>query len=159
MIYLAESCPSLYTLTRLAFPYTTRRLLISVSLHFPMENKAEAATLLVYTPRLAAMLNYGLWQHHTNHPSALDTPCTLTPPLRQPHTHLHLSNSNHMTTPHDLLPPRLAALVWGMDLMGITTTLNPLEARMLVGGHVLMSPPTEWHNTRTRRHHHQYRHT
>src|SRR6266702_4347116 len=73
-------------------------------------------------------------------------PCT--PLLRKPHTHLRLqvSNTNHTTTPHDLLllPPRPAALVPGIDPMGITTTLNPLEAQTLVGEHTPVKPLTEW---------------
>jgi hypothetical protein len=62
--YLAESCPSRYALARLAIPHTTRRLLISISSHYPMnqctvENKAVAATLPpMFSPRLALILNY-----------------------------------------------------------------------------------------------------
>ncbi|KAH9176324.1 hypothetical protein EDB89DRAFT_149114 [Lactarius sanguifluus] len=63
-----------------------------------------------------------------------------------------------MTTPHDLLllpSPRPAVLARGM---GTPITLNPLEAKTLVGEYTLVNTPTEWHSTRTP-HHHQCSHS
>ena len=62
---IQESCPNLYTPTRLAFPCTTHRLLTSINLRYPMnqptaENKAAVATLPpMFSPGLAVRLNYG----------------------------------------------------------------------------------------------------
>ena len=59
---IQESCPNLYTLTRLAFPCTTRRPLISISLRYPKNQRTaeNKATLpLMFSPGLAVILNYG----------------------------------------------------------------------------------------------------
>ena len=46
-----------------------------------------------------------------------------------------------MTTPNPL--PLPAAFVRGIDLMGVTTTLNPLRTQTFVRGHVLLIVLTE----------------